>query len=228
VDAQTARPRDYTPISTTRSSTTGSAGFRPTPARTAGTNIGGLDPDQLDDTTIQRFAADLLGKPNATISDLATICAGSPKERSTMSRLTTSSPISRPVSGSMRVSAHGNHHSALHPDDRADGIRWDNKLNWNTGDRPMEGDSVDLASNWVNFGGTHEINDLFWRQWPAGRRKGVLTSRESCTAAPMRRSTSTRPGSSGLKITSDRQLDIDVDGGRFANTGFFDGLLDCM
>ena len=35
-----------------------------------------------------------------------------------------------------------------------DGVRWDNRINWDTEDAPDNGDSVDLNGNWVQYGGT--------------------------------------------------------------------------
>jgi hypothetical protein len=53
-------------------------------------------------------------------------------------------------------------HCASSPDDRADGVRWDNRENWDTDDLPgsVSGDSVNLAGNWVTFGGNAEIRNL--------------------------------------------------------------------
>jgi hypothetical protein len=34
-------------------------------------------------------------------------------------------------------------------------------LNWSTGDKPIDGDNVDLASNWVNFGGSVTGSTIF-------------------------------------------------------------------
>jgi hypothetical protein len=131
-------------------------------SQNAGTNIGGLDPDQLDETTIQRFAADLLGNPNATIADLGDYLRGI-SEGTIDAELTADDILAYFQSGFGIYEGERTEPTTVRftPDDRADGIRWDNKLNWNTGDRPMDGDNVDLASNWVNYTGTHKIDELF-------------------------------------------------------------------
>ncbi len=46
------------------------------------------------------------------------------------------------------------------PDDRGEGMRWDNSLNWDVDAVPRNGQSVDLAGNWVEYSGTIKLEDL--------------------------------------------------------------------
>jgi hypothetical protein len=204
-------------------------GLQTDASQNAGTNIGGLDPDQLDETTIQRFAAELLGKPNATIADLGDYLRGI-AEGTIDSDLSADDILAYFQTGFGIYEGERTETTTVRftPDDRSDGIRWDNKLNWNTGDRPMEGDSVDLASNWVNYSGTHEINDLFIGD--NGRldvESGRLDVTGELHGGANAQIDVDEAGQLWIENYSDQdELDIDVDGGRFANTGFFEGLLD--
>ncbi len=113
------------------------------------------------------------------------------------------------------------------PNDLGDGVRWDNRLNWTTEDLPgtQDGDSVDLAGNWVHYGSrTTTIDDL---DYGSGGRLAVTSGRLNVEGQ-------TEIGEWGAKllidnsgqywtdgISDDDMLTVDVDGGRFANTGDF-------
>jgi hypothetical protein len=92
----------------------------------------------------------------------------------------------------------------------------------------MDGDNVELAGNWVNFGGTVELNDL---DMGDGGELDVKPGQAPVRASSRRHQCPDRHRVRAGQLWvedyhDDDQLDIDVDGGRFANTGFFDGLLD--
>jgi hypothetical protein len=192
-------------------------------------NTDGLNPDTLDDTTIQNFAAELLNDPNATIADLANYLRGIAD--GTIDDDVTADDIiayfragfgvdtfERVVNGTMRFT----------PDDRGEGFRWDNRLNWNEEQTPINGDNVELGGNWVVSGGTVAINDLDMGDGGALTvNHGKLSVTGELTGGT---DAALRIESAGQFWVEDyhdtAQLDIDVDGGRFANTGFFDGLLD--
>jgi hypothetical protein len=192
-------------------------------------NVAGLDPALLDDTTIQNFAAALLGDPNATISDLADYIRAT--EAGTIQDEVTADDIYAYFDTAFGGEAEreGNATLRFTPDDRGDGVRWDNRLNWSTEDKPIDGDDVDLGGNWVNFGGSVRVNDLSMgggADLTVGQGRLVVSGELDA--------------GSGAEIdveeagqiwvedyhTQTGKLDVDVDGGRFANTGFFDGLLD--
>ena len=91
----------------------------------------------LDQTTIQRFTADLLGTDTATIDDLAEVL----REQMTNGTL---DPVDADqiiayfqetfgIAPDVRTEA-----ATLRfvPDDRGDGVRWDNRLNWDSDDLP--------------------------------------------------------------------------------------------
>jgi hypothetical protein len=94
----------------------------------------------------------------------------------------------------------------------------------------VAGDSVDLAGNWVTFGTiTADIGNL---ELGPGGQLAVTSGRlnvggETGVGAQGGEIDVRFAGQLWLNGYNDRDaLDLDVDGGRFANTGFFDGLLD--
>jgi len=197
------------------------------------TNVDGLDPAQLDQTTIQRFTADLLGVESATIDDLAQYLraqmidgALDPVDADMIidffQQTFGIAPDVRTEADTLRFV----------PDDRGDGVRWDNRLNWDTDDLPgqVSGDSVNLAGNWVSYAAmTSTIDNL---DFGSGGKLAV-------TSGVLNVAGDTNVGEAGGEIDvssagqlwlngyadSDR-LDIDVAGGRFANTGDFSGTAD--
>jgi hypothetical protein len=109
---------------------------------------------------------------------------------------------------------------------RGDGVRWDNRLNWNSGDLPgtVVGDSVDLGGNRVVFGGTVTLDDLTF-----GPDGGLLLTHGRLQV------TGDLEGGGGATIEIDRAgqlwaerttgrapLTLSVKGGRFVNAGTFD------
>ena len=196
-------------------------------------NTDGVDEAIADQTTIQLYTAALLDKPDATVSDLSDYLRqdlGSSANGMTDADLITAyfqagfgieTSITDAPADTLRFV----------PNDLGEGVRWDNRLNWDEGRLPGadNGDSVDLAGNWVNYGGTTTLNNLdFGSGGRLSVNHGYLEIAGELTA-----------GEDGAEIdisaagqfwtdgyTDDDRLDIDVDGGRFANTGDFSGNVD--
>ena len=188
-------------------------------------NLGSLDTSVLDQTTIQLFAAQLLGKTDATIADLADYL-----------RAQAAGQLDKVVDADLII-AFFREGFGLETDLRAeaatlrfipnelgDGVRWDNRLNWSTGDLPgtQDGDSVDLGGNLVYYGGTTVLSALDFSD------KSIL----NVTHGFISITDMVSVGSKGawLNIDSAGQvwfngysdldiLRIDAAGGRFANTG---------
>ncbi len=195
-------------------------------------NTEGLDTAVLDATTIQNYTAQLLGKETATIDDLADyLRAKGPElfEGKTDAEMIIEffqagfglTPNTRLTAETLRFV----------PNDLADGIRWDNRINWSTEDLPgtIAGDSVDLAGNWVYYGGTTEIEDM---DFGDGGRLTVTHGRldilgETTTEGEGAQLDIDESGQVWINgYSAEANFDIDVAGGRFANTGDFDGLVD--
>ncbi|ARC90807.1 right-handed parallel beta-helix repeat-containing protein [Rhodovulum sp. MB263] len=197
-------------------------------------NIEGLDRAVLDRTTIQNFAADLLGEPSATISDLADyLRAQADGALDGMVDADLITAFFRTGFGMETELRAEETVLRFSPDDRGDGMRWDNRLNWSTDDLPgtRDGDSVDLGGNWVSYGSaTTALADL---DLGDGGRLSVTQGRLDIGGG-------IAVGSSwGGQVTVDGAgqfwidgyadsdlLSISVTGGRFANTGVFRGNAD--
>ncbi len=179
------------------------------------------DTDLADQTTIQRFAAQVLGQDKASISDLmGAILAGEAE--------VTADDIIAYFQNGFGVEAGGNGSATSHrfiPNALADGIRWDNRINWNNEELPDAGDSVDLGGNHVQYGGTTQLANLDL----GGGALHVNSGRLSVDGAL------TTEGTASLIQTlnagqfwtdgyaGNPLLTIEVDGGRFANTGDITG-----
>ena len=183
-------------------------------------NIDGLDTGTLNTTTIQRYTAALLSQPTATIDDLGTYLRGlEPTEYKAAGADILAyfragfglSETPRAVAATLRFV----------PDDRGDGVRWDNRLNWSTGDLPgtVSGDSVNLGGNRVVFGGTVSLVGL-----ALGTGGGITVNHGKLTA-PLTGATGATLdiGNAGQVWASGATgtLDVTVAGGRLANTGLW-------
>lgn len=188
-------------------------------------NIDGLNTTTLDQTTIQRYTADLLSVGTATIEDLA---AHLRTLDPTAYALATADILEYFRTGFGLASTPRSTSETLRfvPDVNADGVRWDNRLNWDTGDLPgaVDGDSVDLGGNKVVFGGTVTLNDLTFGadgglMVTHGRLdvSGVLTSDAGAKLDIDRAGQFWTNGATGTDA-----LTLGVAGGRFVNTGLFD------
>jgi len=189
-------------------------------------NVEGLDKNVLDQTTIQLFTEQLLGKQGATITDLANYLRA--QAEGEFDEVVDADLIIRffqegfGLAADIRTEAET---LRFVPDDLGDGVRWDNRMNWTTEDLPgqVEGDSVDLGGNTVIFNGlgNAEIDEMEFG--PGGRLElygGKLTTTGALT---------TEEGGGEVFLTKAGQLwtdghqgdglDIEADGGRFVNTG---------
>ncbi|SEU03473.1 hypothetical protein [Paracoccus homiensis] len=113
-------------------------------------NIEGKDTAVLDQTTIQNYARDELGLNPPTIREFSLYCLG----RDTQA---IAQDVNRYFKQGFGVYAAPRSASAsvtFRPDDRGEGFRWDNRLNWTTTDLPgvEYRDSVDLDGQYVKFG----------------------------------------------------------------------------
>lgn len=196
-------------------------------------NVDGLDHDILDQTTIQNFTAALLGQESATIADLADYLRAQYSGASDTD-LSADQIIAwfregfgldtdlRDASATLRFV----------PDERGDGMRWDNRLNWDSGDLPgtRDGDSIDLGGNKVLFGGqTVTVDDFIFGDYGALRATSGRLNIDgrisvSETGASLEIDNAGQVWTRGY-LDSD-QLRIDVSGGRFANEGVFAGAAD--
>lgn len=115
-------------------------------------NIGDLDRDLLMQTTIQRYGAQVLKQPVASIPEYLAYLRGlSHKER--RDELQNVLTYFRMAFG-IHIPPRVNTATAIFkPDPRGEGFRWDNRLNWSTNDIPGEhqADGVDLHGNRVKF-----------------------------------------------------------------------------
>lgn len=180
-------------------------------------NTPGLDEDLANQTTIQNFAASLLGKDKATITEMMdAVLAGE--------ATVTADDIIAYFQAGFGIAPSGDGGATNHrfiPDALAGGIRWDNRINWDSEELPTDGDSVDLGGNHVQYGGTTQIDDLDLSGGALYINHGKLTVDGALETA----------GGGGLIQTINagqfwtdgydynRWLKVEVDGGRFANTG---------
>lgn len=195
-------------------------------------NTNGLTPETLNATTIQNYAAKLLGKPDATIEDLANYL-----REHTISDVSNVSNADLIIAyfqkgfGIKTPEARSDAETLRFvPNDLGDGIRWDNRLNWNTKDLPgaTDGDSVDLGGNWVEYGGTTTLNSV--EMGSGGRLNvdhGKLTAKTLSVGENGGRIDVDGAGQVWVENYSDTdRLDVNVDGGRFANSGDMAGNFD--
>lgn len=197
-------------------------------------NTEGLDTAVLDQTTIENFTAQLLGKSDGSVEELAAYLRNQ-VEIGAIDPVDADDVISYFQNGFGLASGTGERLESetlrFIPNALGDGIRWDNRLNWSTDDLPgtADGDSVDLGGNWVSYGGTTTVNDL---NFGSG---GLL----SVTHGYLQVDGDLNVGAEGGRLDIDKAgqvwidgysdddlLDVDLNGGRFANTGVLDGRID--
>lgn len=193
-------------------------------------NTEALSASVLDQTTIQNFAAQLLGKKTATIGDLANHLRAQADGRlgGTVDADVINAFFRKgfDLDTTLRAEAEV---LRFVPDERADGIRWDNRLNWSTEDLPgtQDGDSIDLGGNRVLFGAeTATIDDFIFGDF--GQLKatsGRLDIKgEISTAGTGNLLQIDNAGQIWLDGYRDSDLfQIEMAGGRFTNTGAFTG-----
>lgn len=192
--------------------------------------VGQLDKSILNETTIQNFTADLLGKDTATIADLANYlraqAAGKLDGHVDADIINSFFRAGFGLDTALRDEAET---LRFVPNNLADGVRWDNRLNWSTGDLPgtQDGDSVDLGGNHVQFGGQSLVVDHFdfgdFGHLTAN--SGNLTIAGEMAVGPRGAMLETR-GSGQVWVDGYHDsdlLEIGLTGGRLANTGTFAG-----
>ncbi len=185
-------------------------------------NVDGLDENVLNATTIQQFTAQLLGQSDATLDDLGDYLRG--QANGAFDDVVDSDLIIRFFQEGFGIAPDirtGAETIRFIPDDLGEGIRWDNRLNWETEDLPglYAADSADLGGNHVVFGTNATIDTL--DMGPDGALD-VYGGKLSLTGGFTGDSGSLGVEGAGQVWTegSDaNDLDIDVTGGRFANTG---------
>ncbi|MGF1469640.1 MAG: hypothetical protein ACFCGT_26250 [Sandaracinaceae bacterium] len=180
----------------------------------------------LDDVTIQNYTAALLDRDEAAIADLADYLRA--QHEGEVGGDVTADDIIAFFEDPFGV-AEGERTGAATlrfvPDDRGEGTRWDNALNWDTEDKPRDGDSIDLAGNWVQHDGTIAIEDLeFGDGGTLDVTQGRLTVEGALSTSGAGGTLSVaEAGQAWIEDYDDAGLEIDVSGGRFANTGDFAG-----
>ena len=186
-------------------------------------NTEGLDTAALDQTTIQLFTAQLTGNPNATIGDLADYLRA--RVDGQFDDMVDADLIIRffqegfGIAPDIRDTAET---LRFVPDDLGDGVRWDNRLNWDTEDLPglFATDNADLGGNDVVFGTNAEINAL--DMGPDGSLNiygGKLTLNGGVTGDDGGMIHLEGAGQLWTDGADAANLDVVVDGGRFVNTG---------
>ena len=192
-------------------------------------NAEGLDTNVLDETTIQNFTAQLLGQDSATISDLSEYLRA--QADGTFDDMIDGEDITAFFQAGFGVDTDIRDQTTtltFIPNALGDGIRWDNKLNWSTQDLPgtIDGDSINLAGNWVHFHGTNVIEDFDFGSGGELRvSHGKITIEGETTAGKMGGTFNIEAaGQAWVNGYSDTDtLNINMDGGRFVNTGDLDG-----
>lgn len=191
--------------------------------------INGADTAVLDQTTIQNFTAQLLGKQTATIADLADYlrdqAAGKLDHMVDADLVIAFFKEGFGVATDLRAEAET---LRFAPDVRADGMRWDNRLNWSTGDLPgtQDGDSVDLGGNKVLFGAkTTTVDDfIFGDHGQLKLSSGRLDIQGEIDTGSGNKVQVTNAGQLWFDGYHDSdRLVFNVEGGRLANTGDVSG-----
>lgn len=190
-------------------------------------NTEGLDPAVMDATTIQNYAAAIMGQ-EATITEFMDYLLSLTETE--FDDLLAADDIIAYFQNGFGIEGNGDEAQTDHrfiPNNLADGIRWDNRLNWDTEDVPDDGDNVALAGNWVQYAGTTTIGDL--AMGGGGKlsvNSGRLTVDGDLTTGDGGGEISTHSAgqfwTEGYDDADDR-LTVLVEGGRFANTGTFTG-----
>ena len=177
-------------------------------------NVDDLDRALADQTTIQNLAKLVLNDPNADQHDLAEYIKHN--DVSAQELIAYFQQGFGLTDGSVRTT---NQTLTFEPDERGDGVRWDNRLNWNTEDDVLNGDSIDLAGNWVNYSGTLNINNMtLGDDGTLAVAQGRLTIDGTLTGGADSAINVSYAGQLWLAGDLSGALHFDVSGGRFVNT----------
>ena len=194
------------------------------------TGVTGLDGAALKQATIQKFAAQLLGKDSATIAELAGYLRDQANGK--LDKTVDADVINQffqtafKLISAEQLAAAAETTARFIPDDRGDGMRWDNKLNWSTDDIPDAG-SVDLGGNRVLYAAkTTTVDDFIFGNFGqfkvnSGRINIDGDISVGNKGALMQIANAGQVWIAGYR--DDDLLKIHADGGRFANTGAFVG-----
>ncbi|TDX22228.1 hypothetical protein [Rhodovulum visakhapatnamense] len=192
----------------------------------------GLTAEELNKITIQNFIADLLIDPDATIADLADYLRAQVSQDG-LAVVKAAQDIITFFQQGFGIAPDGDGSDAVVafvPNALADGVRWDNAINWTGEAVPTDGDKVLLGGNWVTYGsaGTNAISLL--DLGPGGTldiHSGKLTVSSGVILDGTGEINVTYSGQFWLDTYSDGDtLSLTVEGGRFANTGLVSGGLD--
>ncbi|WP_176504602.1 right-handed parallel beta-helix repeat-containing protein [Cereibacter ovatus] len=194
----------------------------------ANLNTAGLDTSLLNATTIQKFAALVTGKSTATIEDLAQHLRANSDDRidGTLDADTIIAYFREAFGIDLAETDAGS--ARFVPSDLGEGMRWDNRLNWDTGVLPTEGQDIDLGNNKVYYSGTTTIGDLKLGSYGElvvnnGR---LNVGGDVLTEGSGARLMIDKAGQVWVDGYSDANLlNISVAGGRFANVGDVDGAI---
>lgn len=190
-------------------------------------NTEGLDTNALDQTTIQNFTAQLLGKNTASIEDLANYLRS--QADGALDNVVDADLILRFFQEGFGMDVDIRDQATtvrFEPDSLSDGVRWDNRMNWNTDDLPglYGADDVNLAGNDVVFGTNAAIDEL---AFGANGSLNVYGGRLDVDGGFTGNDNGTLNIEGAGQVWADGSdaggLEITVDGGRFANTGDFSG-----
>ena len=177
-------------------------------------NVDDLDRALADQTTIQNLAKLVLNDPNADQHDLAEYIKHN--DVSAQELIAYFQQGFGLTDGSVRTT---NQTLTFEPDERGDGVRWDNRLNWSTEDDVLNGDSIDLAGNWVNYSGTLNINNMtLGDDGTLAVAQGRLTIDGTLTGGADSAINVSYAGQLWLAGDLSGALHFDVSGGRFVNT----------
>ncbi|MEL6418108.1 MAG: right-handed parallel beta-helix repeat-containing protein [Pseudomonadota bacterium] len=194
-------------------------------------NTDGVDPTVADQTTIQAFIQDYLDDPDAGISDLADLLRA--QADGELDDVVDADLIIDFFHIGFGIIPDGIRADAetlrFVPDELGEGVRWDNRLNWSTEDLPgtQDGDSVDLGGNWVTYSAqTTMLQNLETGDGGELRITGGYLEIEGdlTTSGDGGEINIDRAGQFWINGYSDTDaIDINVEGGRFANTGDMSG-----
>ncbi|MEM9740271.1 MAG: right-handed parallel beta-helix repeat-containing protein [Pseudomonadota bacterium] len=198
-----------------------SSPFSSTPA--SDLNVDGLDPSLLDQTTIQNFSRTLLSNSDSGIEDLMVAIvsrtAGDVSGADIVSYFQDGFDVSTEPTDA-------EDHRFI-PNALGDGIRWDNAINWSTAQTPQDFSNVDLGGNWVAYGGTTTLGDLdLGSGGELSVNYGKLTVEGVLSVGPENGAVTIQPSGQFWidGYQDDDRLVLDVNGGRFANSGDFGGI----
>lgn len=190
-------------------------------------NAEDLNQEVLDQTTIQLFTAQLLGDPDATIADLATYLRA--QADGDLDNVVDADLIIKffqtgfGIAPDIRATEET---LRFVPNDLGDGVRWDNRMNWDTDDLPgtQDGDSVDLGGNHVVFGTNATIDKLdFGPEGALNVYGGKLEATGGMTGEGGSLNVE-GAGQAWIDGSDGSDIDVTVTGGRFVNTGDMSGV----